>query len=440
MTNRTLLATVSLTIFTSIAIASNAQSPQKPNIIFILVDDMRWDQLGITGHPFVQTPNIDRIGKEGVIFDNAFVCTPLCSPSRASFLTGQYPHTHRIINNDRNGLGFISHKLVTFPQLLRRAGYETAFIGKWHMGADDSRRPGFDRWVSFVGQGLFIDPVVNVDGLPTQCTGYMTDLLNDWAVDFIEQPRDKPFLLYLSHKAVHRPYLPAERHENLYAGEKMPVYPEVQGDKEGKPALYREGPKVDVRTIEGASPEPSEPRYGRGEDNESIYLDHCRSLAAVDDGMGQIFEALERTGQLDNTLIIFTSDNGFTFGEHGEFNNKRVAYDPSIRIPLLIRYPKLIPPGSTRDQLVLNVDFAPTLYALTGVEAPIPIHGKSLLGVMADGAAPLREAFLAEYFLEKVTPRHATWQAVRTKDWKYIEYPELDGMNELYHLTEDPWE
>ncbi|MCA9450854.1 MAG: sulfatase-like hydrolase/transferase, partial [Candidatus Omnitrophica bacterium] len=128
-TNRTLFAIVSLTLFTSIAIASNAQSPQKPNIIFILVDDMRWDQLGITGHPFVQTPNIDRIGKEGVIFDNAFVCTPLCSPSRASFLTGQYPHTHRVINNDRNGLGFISHKLVTFPMMLRKAGYETAFIG-----------------------------------------------------------------------------------------------------------------------------------------------------------------------------------------------------------------------------------------------------------------------------------------------------------------------
>lgn len=411
-----------------------------PNIVFVLVDDMRWDQLGITGHAFIKTPNLDRIGREGAVFRNAFVTTPLCSPSRASFLTGQYPHTHRIINNDRVGLDIISHKLATFPQLLRRSGYETAFIGKWHMGADDSRRPGFDRWISFVGQGLFIDPVVNVDGIQQQCTGYMTDLLNVWAVEFVEQPRDKPFVLYLSHKAVHRPFLPAPRHEDLYAGERCPVYHEVPGDLEGKPALHQEGPEVDIRTIDGAAPEPSEPRYGRGEDHDSIYLDHCRSLAAVDDGVGQIYAALERTGQLNNTLIIFTSDNGFTFGEHGEFNNKRVAYEPSIRIPLLMRYPKLIPAGSVRDQLVLNVDFAPTLYALAGVEAPIPIHGKSLLGVMADGEAPLRDAFLAEYYLEKVTPRHATWQAVRTKDWKYIEYPELVGMNELYDLGTDPGE
>ena len=420
--------------------AAPARASELPNIVFVLVDDMRWDQLGITGHPFMKTPNLDRIGREGAVFTNAFVTTPLCSPSRASFLTGQYPHTHRIINNDRNGLSLISHKLVTFPQLLRRAGYETAFIGKWHMGYDDTRRPGFDLWISFIGQGLFLDPVVNVDGVRSQYTGYMTDLLNDWAVEFVTQPRNKPFLLYLSHKAVHNPYLPAERHQGLYAGKKAPQAPEIPGDRDGKPALRREAPAVDIRTVEGASPEPSEPRYGRGTDNDSIYLDHCRALAAVDEGMGQIFDALERTGQLDNTLIIFTSDNGFTFGEHGEYNNKRVAYEESLRVPLLMRYPKLIPAGSVRDQLVLNVDIAPTLYDLTGVEAPIPVHGKSLLGVMADGNAPLRDAFLAEYFLEKVTPRHATWQAVRTKEWKYIEYPDLEGMNELYHLSEDPGE
>jgi arylsulfatase A-like enzyme len=428
------------TTIIALLICAHAMAVERPNIVFVLVDDMRADQLGITGHPFMKTPHLDRVGREGAVFTNAFVTTPLCSPSRASFLTGQYPHKHRITNNDRVGLSIISHKLVTFPQWLRRAGYETAFIGKWHMGADDTRRPGFDRWISFVGQGLFIDPVVNVDGVRDQYTGYMTELLNGWAVDFVNQPRDRPFLLFLSHKAVHRPFIPADRHSDLYAGESRPHYPEVPGDREGKPALHRQVPKVDMLTIEGVAPEPAEPRYGRGEDKDSIYLDHCRSLAAVDDGVGQLLAALEKSGKLDNTLFIFSSDNGFTFGEHGEYNNKRVAYDPSLRVPLLMRYPRRIPAGSVRGQLALNVDLAPTLYELAGVEAPVPVHGKSLLEVMADGDAPFRERFLAEYFLEKVTPRHATWHALRTAEWKYIHYPGLDGMDELYHLEKDPGE
>ncbi|MCA9416110.1 MAG: sulfatase [Candidatus Omnitrophica bacterium] len=440
MTNRTLFAIASLTLFTSIAMASNAQSPQKPNIIFILVDDMRWDQLGITGHPFVQTPNIDRIGKEGVIFDNAFVCTPLCSPSRASFLTGQYPHTHRVINNDRNGLGFISHKLVTFPMMLRKAGYETAFIGKWHMGHDDTRRPGFDHWISFVGQGLFLDPVVNIDGERKQCDGYMTDLLNQWTLDFLKKDHEKPFLLYLSHKAVHLPFIPAERHSDLYSDQHYTPPPTTDDDLSGKPALQREVPPVDKLTLLGATPEPAEPRYGRPDTKDAIFLDHLRCLASVDDGVGQIFDVLEEKGELDNTLIIFTSDNGFLFGEHGEFRNKRVAYEESLRIPLLMRYPKVIEPGGHRGQMALNIDIAPTLYDLTGVESPIPIHGKSLLPALQDAEADIRDSFLGEYYLEKISPKHAEWKAVRTRNSKYIHYPNLEGMDELYDLKNDPLE
>lgn len=415
-------------------------SQNLPNIIFILVDDMRWDQLGLTGHPFAKTPNLDRIGREGMNFQNAFVCTPLCSPSRASFLTGQYPHKHRIINNDRNGLSFISHKLVTFPQQLRRLGYETAYIGKWHMGDDDTRRPGFDHWISFRAQGLFLDPVVNVNGQRRQYTGYMTDLLNQWAKEFVEKQHEKPFLLYLSHKAVHSPFIPAERHKNLYAEQKY-VPPESANDPlDGKPALKRQVPPVDVLRIPGATPEPGEPRYGRSRRRNDIFLDHLRCLASVDEGVGMLFDALERTDQLDNTLIIFSSDNGFLFGEHGEFMNKRVAYEESIRVPLLMRYPKLIQPGSTRDQLALNVDLAPTLYDLVGLEPPIKMHGVSLLPVLKDSTARLRTEFLAEHFLEKISPRHAAWQCVRGERWKYIHYPDLQGMDELYDLQADPRE
>jgi len=413
---------------------------QLPNIIFILVDDMRWDQLRLTGHPFAHTPNIDRIGQEGVTFTNAFVCTPLCSPSRASFLTGQYPHKHRIINNDRNGLSFISHKLVTFPQLLRRVGYKTAFIGKWHMGDDDSRRPGFDHWISFRAQGIFIDPVVNINGQRKQYTGYMTDLLNQWSVDFLKEKHDKPYLLYLSHKAVHAPFIPADRHKNQYADQ---TYREPAGssrDLMGKPAINRTLPPVDVLRIPGATPEPGEPRYNRGTEKEDIYLDHHRCLSSVDDGIGMLFNTLEQNGELDNTLIIFASDNGFLFGEHGLFMNKRVPYEESLRIPLLMRYPKLIKPGSKRQQMVLNIDITPTLYELAGVDAPVPIHGKSLLPVLRDPENKLRSEFLAEYYLEKITPLYATWQAVRSDRWKYIRYPELAGMDELYDLQSDPGE
>ncbi len=407
-----------------------------PNIIFILVDDMRWDQLGVSGHPFMKTPNLDRMGAEGAIFKNAFVSTPLCSPSRASFLTGQYPHMHRVINNDTIGMAIKSHKLTTFPQLIRRVGYETAFIGKWHMGDDDTRRPGFDHWISFKGQGHFIDPVVNHNGTRKQHTGYITDMLNDWAVEYIEQKRDRPFLLYLSHKAVHRPFIPADRHSEQYAGEGFIEPASAKDDLSGKPVMTREVAPIDILRVPNATPEPSEPRWGRGESKDAIYLDHCRSLSSVDDGVGMIMESLKSLGQLDNTLIIFTSDNGFLFGEHGEFNNKRVAYEESLRVPMLMRYPRLIKPGSIREQMALNIDIAPTLYELTGVEPHVPIHGKSLVPVLKNNA-PLRESFLAEYYREEITPRHAEWQSVRTKEWKYIHYPHLEGMDELYYIKQD---
>ena len=422
------------------AAAARTGGNRPPNIVFVLVDDMRWDQLSLVGHPFVQTPNIDRIGAEGVLFENSYAITPLCSPSRASTLTGQYPHTNRIINNDRNGLSFISHKLVTFPQLLRRAGYETAFIGKWHMGDDDTRRPGFDHWISFRGQGLYVDPVVNVNDKREQFTGYMTDMLNDWSVDFVKQERDKPFLLYLSHKAVHEPFIPAERHQDLYADQRYSPPPVDEADLAGKPALQRDILPADPKFIPGATPEPAEPRLGRGTSQQALYLDYFRSLASVDEGVGMLFEALEETGQLDDTLFIFTSDNGFTLGEHGEFMNKRIAYEESLRVPLLMRYPRRIAPGSTRGQFALNLDIAPTLYDLAGVTPPVPIHGQSLWPVVDDADAEFRKEFLAEYFLEKVSPLHETWQTVRTERYKYIHYPDLQGMDELYDLQEDPKE
>ncbi len=417
------------------------QEQKNPNIIFIITDDQQIGLLGIEGSPVSITPNIDRIGKEGVIFKNAFVVTPLCSPSRASFLTGQYAHKHEVINNDKLGLEVISHTLMTWPRQLREAGYETAFVGKWHMGLDDSRRPGFDRWFSFKGQGAFIDPVVNDEGMRHQMTGYMTDIINEQAIEFVNRNHDqKPFAMIVSHKATHWPILPAKRHESLYSDYKFETPPVRQDDLKGKPLLTREFDKEASYFMENILPEPAEPRRGRGRDPSAVVGDELRCLASVDEGVGHLFAALEESGELDNTIIIYASDNGMLMGEHGQFNAKRWAYDPVLRIPLLVRYPPLISAGSVREQMVLNIDVAPTLLELADVDPIIPIHGQSFVPLLHDSNAPWRKAFLGEYFLEKVSPRERPWKAIRTERWKYIDYTEEGIPAELYDLHTDPRE
>ena len=396
----------------------------RPNVVFILVDDLRWDALGCAGHPFVKTPNIDRLAKEGVRFRNAFVTTPLCSPSRASFLTGQYAHTHGVQGNGNNNAR--SHELATFPRMLQKAGYATGYVGKWHMGTDDSPRPGFDRWVSFRGQGAHVNPVLNIDGKVTKVEGYTTDILTEHAVAFLKQPRHKPFALYLAYKAVHGPFTPADRHKALYADDPITRPPSVHDTLDGKPVIQRK--------IEGQKP----PGPGTGP-GELLIRNQLRMLAAIDEGVGRLLKTLEETKQLDRTLLIFTSDNGYFWGEHG-LGDKRAAYEESIRVPLLVRCPALARPGTVRDELVLNIDIAPTLLDLAGVEVPKTMHGRSLVPLLRGNAGGWRTAFLAEYFAEPKFARIPTWQAVRTVRWKYIRYPDYAGMDELYDLHADPHE
>jgi N-acetylglucosamine-6-sulfatase len=388
------------------------------------------------GSPVAKTPNIDRIAKEGALFRNFFVSIPLCSPSRGSFLTGQYAHTHGVTNNaDHSAL---SHKLVTFPRLLHDAGYETAYVGKWHMGNDDSPRPGFDRWVSFKGQGVYVDPAINVDGTSSKVSGYMTDILNGHALAFVKGEHKKPFALYLAHKAVHGPFTPAERHSSLYTDDAIKPAPSVNDSLEGKPVLTRE-----VEAAPAKKPKPGKKskagKAAGGGGAGGLPRNQLRALAAVDEGVGQLLAALEASKQLDNTMVIFTSDNGYFWGEHG-LGDKRWAYEESIRDPLLIRYPQLIKAGATFDQLVLNIDIAPTLLELAQVPVPRSVQGRSLLPLLKDPKMSWRTSFLTEYFQEKQYPRTPTWQAVRSDRWKYISYTELTGMDELYDLNADPFE
>lgn len=422
---------------------NRASNAARPNIVFIMVDDLRWDELGIAGHPFIKTPHIDRIGKEGAMFRNAFMTTPLCSPSRAGFLTGQYAHTNGITDNvDRSAA---SHRLVTFPQLLHNSGYATAFIGKWHMGNDDSPRPGFDRWVSFKGQGTYLTPDINEDGKAIKPTGYITDILSGYAVEFIRRRHDKPFLVYLAHKAIHpevtqnndgsvnladsERFIPAEHHRNLFADKTIPRRPNYSRAPTDKPALQR---KIgDLPPLGAATATRDESILGRQ-----------RTLAAIEDGVGEILKALKETGQLDNTVIVFTSDNGYFYGEHGLSVERRLAYEESIRLPLLVRYPNAIKPGTVRDEFALNIDLAPTLLELAGVEAPRAMQGRSLVPLLKGAKPAWRNSFLIEYYSDKVFPRmlQMSYKAVRNQRWKYIHYLELDGMDELYDLKADPYE
>ena len=420
-----------------------ADAAAKPDIIVVLVDDLRWDEMGAAGHPFLQTPNIDRIADEGTMFLNAFATTPICSPSRAAFLTGQYVSTNGIIDNtDRSGR---SHEMATFPQALQSAGYETAFIGKWHMGNDHTPRPGFDYWVALPGQGEAIDPELNENGTLTRVEGYVTDLLTDRLIGFMEAEREAPFFALLAHKALHpnirqlddgstaalsrSGFIPAERHEGMYAEAVVPRRPSAGIAPADKPALARQ--IDDMRPLAADTGTPDRTVRQRSE-----------MLMAVDDSLGRILESLESRGALDDTVVVFTSDHGYFYGEHGLGGERRLAYEETSRIPLLVRYPEIAEPGSTRDELTQIIDLAPTFVELAGEIPDAAVQGRSLLPVFAGDPLAWRDAIFIEYFSDTVFRRirNMGYQAVRTERYKYIEYYELQGMDELYDLEADPYE
>lgn len=393
----------------------------RPNFVFVLIDDLRYDALSCLGHPFIKTPNIDRIAKEGARFANAFVTTSLCAPSRASFLTGRYAHSHGVRNN---GTAF-SDSMPTFPLLLRKAGYQTAFVGKWHMGGQEGVRQGFDRWVSFKGQGVYRNPKLNIDGKEQQYSGYTTDLLTDHAVDFVKRSGTKPFCLYLSHKAVHTPYQPATRHLSLYKDAK-PKLPANTGIGHDEPAWFEDrrqekhGWNLDTEFEEKAR------LYGR-------------VLAAADDSVGHVMQALEDKGVLDNTVVVFAGDNGYMLGEHN-LADKRTMHEESIRIPMLIRYPKLVKPDSVLEETVLNIDVCPTFLDLAGVKPAEGVQGLSFKPILGGNKPKWREEWLYEYFQENGYKATPTIYSVRTGRWKYAEFPETTDKPVLYDLKADPGE
>jgi len=408
--------------------AAQRQGGKPRNIVFILIDDQRFDAMSLLGHPFLKTPNLDALANNGILCENAFVTTSLCSPSRASILTGLYAHSHGVLNNQT----LLDPDTPTFPQELQKAGYETAFTGKWHMGGSrDTPRPGFDRWVSFRGQGVYYDPSFNVDGEQVTRRGYVTDLITDYAEEFIRKPKTNPFFLYVSHKAVHFDFKPAERHKGAYADKQYPHPASMANTEEnyqGKPEWVRKQ-RNSWHGVDGM--------YNGTVDFDAFTLAYAETMLAVDESVGRIVETLRETGLLKSTLLIFTSDNGFIFGEHGLID-KRTMYEPSIRVPLIVHCPELFKGGQRRKELIANIDFAPTILEAAGAPVPESMQGRSFFRLLTGESKEWREAFLYEYFWERWFPQTPTVLGVRTDRYKFMQYQGVWDRYELYDLAEDP--
>jgi len=423
-----------------------AQATSRPNVVFILTDDQRADAVGYHENSLlgIETPHIDRLAAEGARFDNMFVTTSLCSPSRASYLSGTYTHTHGVRDNFTD----YPHQLRSFPALLQKRGYSTAYIGKWHMGEDDdSTRPGFDYWVTHKGQGKYYDTTFNVNGERKTVAGYYSDRITDMALDWLAQREpDKPFALILGHKAPHGPFVPEPRYAHYYDHVPYP-YPASAFQLEDKPAWIRDrlptwhgiyGP------LYGFREDFPDTRPEAVADFERFVRSYVATINSVDDSVGRVYAALERAGELDNTIFIFASDNGFLFGEHGMID-KRTMHEASIRVPLAVRYPKSIKPGTVIDEQVLSLDLAPSVMELTVGESMQDIQGRSWVGLVTGKSAAWREAWLYEYNYEVEFPYTPNVRGIRKGDWKYVAYPHGDGgplrhMEELYNMARDPGE
>jgi N-acetylglucosamine-6-sulfatase len=417
--------------------AHGQQRPRPRNVVLILSDDHRYDFLGFmpAAPDWLETPSLDRMARGGAHVLNAFVTTSLCSPSRASILTGQYAHRHGVVDNTSP----VPAGTVFFPRRLQKAGYRTAYIGKWHMGeaeASDEPRPGFDHWISFQGQGVYQDPVLNVNGARGQAKGYTTDVLTDSALAWLQQRGSgsgPPFFLYLSHKATHAEFIPPERYQGRYATARIP-YPPTMANTErnyrGKPRWVREQ-RYGWHGVDYA--------YHGDLEFDTFYRRYAETLLALDEGVGRVLDYLERSGLSRSTLVLYLGDNGFSLGEHGLID-KRHAYEESIRVPMLAWAPGYIAPGSTVRQLVRNIDVAPTILALAGVDQPKDMDGRSVLGPLRGEPADEPVELLYEYYWEYAFPHTPTIFALRGPRYKYIYYHGVWDLDELYDLGTDSLE
>lgn len=435
-----------------------SQAQEKLNVVFILTDDHRHDAMGFTGRiPWLQTPFMDKMAKEGVWVKNATVTTALCSPSRASILTGQYAHTHTVVDN----FSPLPPNLRFFPEYLQKAGYQTGFFGKWHMGHQgDQPQKGFHHWESFTGQGVYFNPRLNINGEHIQYkdSTYITDLLTDHAVDWIrKQKKGQPFFAYISHKGVHDEFMPAPRHRGRYANKPIP-YPstinltakpnsKIFGDTTLLPLAHRAAadPAYNVKDIpswvwaQRNSWHGVDFMYNGRVWFDEFYRRYCETLLAVDESIGRIMQTLKETGQDKNTILVYMGDNGFLMGEHGLID-KRNMYEESQKVPLLVYAPAHIKGGQILDAVIQNIDIAPTVLDIARVEKPSQMQGYSFLPLLKGAKIAWRSKAFYEYYWEYSFPQTPTTFGVRDGKYKFIYYPGVWDISELYDLEADPEE
>lgn len=412
------------------------------NVVFILSDDHRYDFMSFMPQApdFLETPNLDRLAREGTHLANAFVTTSLCSPSRASILTGQYMHHHRVVDNQRP----VADGTVFFPQYLQKAGYETAFVGKWHMGHDrDEPRPGFDHWVSFKGQGKYFDPTLNINGRHKSFPGYNADVLTSQAIRWLADRRNtaKPFFMYLSFKAVHYPFLPAKRHAGRYT-EKPIEYPHTMANTErnyrSQPRWVRER-RYSIHGIDhmetGAFDNDPVPEF------DKLYHSYCEAVHSLDENIGRLLRFLDDRALADETVVIYMGDNGFHLGEHG-FYDKRDAYETSIRVPMLVRAPGIGGRVRRVTQMVQNIDIAPTILEIAGIQPPesAKFDGRSFMPLLRGEKVEWRDHILYEYHWEWNFPATPTLFAIRTDRFKYVYHHGTWDIDAFFDLQTDPAE
>jgi arylsulfatase A-like enzyme len=461
-----MLDTLALAILTAAAGAAPGPAPAaRPNIVFVMTDDHAAHAISAYGSKVNETPHIDRLAREGMLFRNTFVTNSICTPSRAAILTGLYSHKNGVpVFNRFDG------SQPTVAKLLQAAGYHTGMIGKWHLGSDPT---GFDRWEILPGQGVYHDPVLYTASGERKYAGrYVTDVITDLGIDFIrERPKDRPFFLMLHHKAPHREWTPDETHRRMFEGRTIPEPATLRDDYATRTDALRENrqrvaldlTRFDLKLVPPAGldaaarqrwlgEKPAEVTVVRDGREETLrgealaawkyqrYMqDYLACVQSVDDNVGRLLDYLKQSGLERDTIVVYTSDQGFFLGDHGLYD-KRFMYEESLRMPFLVRWPAAVRPGSATDALALNVDFAPTFLEAAGAAVPASMQGRSLVPVLR-GAAPAdwRTAIYYRYYHD---PGHHDTRAhygVRTATHKLIHFWKK-GQWELFDLRRDPQE